>query len=172
MSNNNSPIGVGLLGLGSVGTGVAEALLCHSERLLSQSGIEFDLKQILVRDVEKDRGISIPAEILTQSPDRVLSDSEIQVVIELIGGIHPASEYVKQALCSGKDVITANKDLVAREGPELFELARKYGRSFRFEAAVCGGMPIIGPITRAVILNKYNIMVFTLNCILGQYYDL
>mgnify|MGYP001246198215 CR=1 FL=1 len=163
MSNNNPPIGVGLLGLGSVGAGVAEALFCHSERLLSQSGIEFDLKHILVRNVEKNRPINIPSGVLTQNPDKVLADSEIQIIIELIGGIHPASEYVRQALRSGKDVITANKDLVAREGPELFELARKYGRSFRFEAAVCGGMPIIGPITRDLQANDFRSIHAILN---------
>jgi homoserine dehydrogenase len=120
VSKNNTPIGVGLLGLGSIGLGVAEALLYHSERLLSQSKIEFDLRQILVRDIEKVRAVKIPLEILTDNPASVLSDPAIQVVIELIGGVHPAGEYVKKALCSGKDVITANKDLVAQKGPELF----------------------------------------------------
>ena len=163
MSKNKTPIGVGLLGLGSIGLGVAEALLYHSERLLSQSKIEFDLRQILVRDIEKVRAVKIPLEILTDNPASVLSDPAIQVVIELIGGVHQAGEYVKQALCSGKDVITANKDLVAQKGPELFELARKHGRSFRFDASVCGGIPIIGPITRDLQANDFKSIHAILN---------
>ncbi len=163
MSKDNPTIGVGLLGLGSIGIGVAEALLCHSERLLSKAKIEFDLRQILVRDIEKVRAIRIPSEILTENPSSVLSDPAIQVVIELIGGIHPAIEYVRQALCSGKDVITANKELVAQKGPELFELARKCGRNFRFDAAVCGGIPIIGPITRDLQANDFKSIHAILN---------
>lgn len=163
MDKKNPPIGVGLLGLGSIGSGVAEALLSDSERLLYKSGMQFDLRQILVRDPKKVRAIRVPSELLTENPSRVLSDPAIQVVIELIGGIHPAVEYVQQALCSGKDVITANKDLVAKKGPELFELARKYGRSFRFEAAVCGGMPVIGPIIRDLQANDFKTIHGILN---------
>ena len=134
-------IGVGLLGLGVVGGKVFEAL--NRRDLPCGAGISFSLRRILVRDLQKKRAIEPPPHLLTTNPDLILDDPEIDIVIEVMGGEHPALEYIRRALCSGKHVITANKEVIAKHGLELFSLAARKGVHLLFEASVGGGIPVI-----------------------------
>ena len=152
--NSPQPIGVGLLGLGVVGSGVAQALECHRETLAFRVGASLKLCKVLVRDLEKPRSISIPQHLLTLDANEVLGDPAIQVVVELIGGERPAEEYIREALERGKHVVTANKEVMAKEGPDLIALADARRLSLLFEGAVGGAIPIIGPLTKDLLANQ------------------
>lgn len=112
-------VSIGLLGLGTVGSGVVQLIKNHQEDLVHQVGCEVRVKSILVRDVEKDRGIHIGQTYLTTDPNEVLQDPDIDIVVEVIGGVEEAREHIIQALKANKHVVTANKDLIALHGPEL-----------------------------------------------------
>ncbi len=132
---------MGLLGLGTVGTQVAERLLSRQADLAKRTGVDLRLRRVLVRDSTRPR--SIPSELLTRDADEILEDPEIQVVVEVIGGLEPARSYMERALQAGKHVVTANKLVMAKHGPELLELASQRGVDVYFEAAVGGGIPLI-----------------------------
>ena len=132
---------MGLLGLGTVGTQVAERLLSRQADLAKRTGVDLRLRRVLVRDSTRLR--SIPSELLTRDADEILEDPEIQVVVEVIGGLEPARSYMERALQAGKHVVTANKLVMAKHGPELLELASQRGVDVYFEAAVGGGIPLI-----------------------------
>lgn len=132
---------MGLLGLGTVGTEVARRLLTRQADLARRTGVDLHLRRVLVRDSLRPR--EIPAELLTRDAGDVLEDPAIQVVVEVIGGLDPAREYIRRALEAGKHVVTANKLVMARHGPELLELASRRGVDVYFEAAVGGGIPLI-----------------------------
>src|SRR5699024_8734067 len=112
-------VSVGLLGLGVVGSGVVQIINEHQEKLKHQLGVTVEVKRILVRNLEKAREVDVDPSLLTVNPDDVLNDSEIDVVIEVMGGIDTAKDYILQAFAAKKHVISANKDLVALHGPEL-----------------------------------------------------
>lgn len=137
------PVKVGLLGLGTVGGGVARMLLQEKERLSSRLGAELVLKRAVDLDpaLAKDQGI--PPERFSTEADAVLDDPEIDIVVELIGGLEPARSFMLKAINSGKQVATANKMLLAHHGVEIFAAARKRRVSVAFEAAVGGGIPLI-----------------------------
>jgi homoserine dehydrogenase len=137
------PIVVGLFGLGTVGSGVARVLLGHGERLRRRSGRWIELRAIVVRDPDKERAVDVPSGLIVTDPGRVLDDPEVSVVIEAMGGTDPTLDLVCEALARGKDVVTANKALLAEHGPEVFAHARRFGRSVSFEASVGGGIPIV-----------------------------
>ena len=139
--NNEVQLNVGLLGLGTVGTQVAERLLTRQADLARRTGVDLRLRKVLVRDAARARGI--PRDLITTDASEVLDDPQIQVVIEVMGGLDPAHEYMRRALESGKHVVTANKLVMARHGPELLELASRKGVDVYFEAAVGGGIPLI-----------------------------
>ena len=134
-----------LLGAGTVGGGVYKLLERRREEMKDKIGAELCIKSILVRDTRKARE-GIPQEKLTTDYDAILQDAEIDIVIELMGGIEPAKTYIERALKAGKHVVTANKDLLAMHGFELAELASVHSRDLRFEAAVAGGIPIVTPL--------------------------
>jgi homoserine dehydrogenase len=150
----NKAIGVGLLGLGTVGSGVAEVLATRTHSLAEQAGLPLTLKKALVRDPSKRRPVKISPGLLTTRPDEVLSHPEVDVVIELIGGEHPAKEYIEQAITGGKHVVTANKELMAKYGHELLSLAGRHKSCLRYEASVGSGIPLISSFQHDLAANR------------------
>lgn len=134
---------VGLMGLGTVGTGVVRIIQGHQEDLQKQTGLSIEIKKILVRNMDKERTVSIPHELVTLDADELVNDPEIDVIVEVIGGIHPTKEYILQALENGKHVVTANKDLMAESGAQILSKAQEKGCDVFYEASVAGGIPIL-----------------------------
>ena len=147
-------IGIAIIGMGTVGTGVAKILLDHGDRTARHAGKTLWLTHAVVRDLKKDRGFEVPDGVLTDDIEKVIADDNVQVVVQLIGGIEPAKTVMLRLLEAGKDVVTANKALLAEHGPELFEKARQLGRSIAFEASVAGGIPIITNISQCLSANQ------------------
>ncbi|MFN9342987.1 MAG: homoserine dehydrogenase [Planctomycetota bacterium] len=145
---------VGLVGMGNVGAGVARLLLDHGDRTARHAGRILWIRHVVVRDVLKPRPVELPSGVLTGDLDRLLNDSSVSVVAHLVGGIEPARTIMLRLLESGKDVVTANKALLAEHGPELFDRARELGRSIAFEASVAGGIPIIANISQCLNANR------------------
>ena len=147
-------IGVGLLGLGVVGGGVARALSEKSHTLQELAGCSISLRQALVRDLAKDRSFELPRGLLTDSVADILDDPEIDIVVEVMGGHDPAFDCILKAVSLGKHVVTANKEVMAQHGPDILTMARKKGVQVLFEASVAGGTPIIGPLLRDLVANE------------------
>ncbi len=147
-------INVGLMGLGVVGAGVASALLQRPETISRKIGRPVSLKKVLVRDLGKDRSASLPPGMLTTNPEDILADGDIHVVVEVMGGTHPAFGHIKQALAAGKQVVTANKEVMAKHGPDLISLAKRNGVNLLFEASVGGGIPIVGCLMNELAANE------------------
>lgn len=154
---------IGLVGLGTVGSGVARILLDHGDRTARQAGRVLWLAKASVRDLAKPRDCDLPAGVLTDQIEEVVNDPEIDVVAELMGGVEKAREVVLSLLAAGKDVVTANKALIAAHGPELFDAARKAGRTIAFEAAVAGGVPIISNLSQCLGGNQIESLTGILN---------
>jgi len=165
-------IHIGLLGLGTIGTGVAEVLLSKADKLTEQTGIPLVLQKVLVHDINKQRSIKLEPHVLTNHAEDVINNPEINMIIEVIGGEHPALEYIKQAISNGKHVVTANKEVIAKHGYELLSLARKHDVGLRYEASVGGGIPLISPFQQDLAVNDisaiYAILNGTTNYILTQ----
>ncbi|TET39968.1 MAG: homoserine dehydrogenase [Dehalococcoidia bacterium] len=165
-------IGIGLLGLGVVGSGVAEVLVSKADKLAEQVGALLVLKKVLVRDVNKQRMAKLKPHVLTGNLAEVLSDPEIDIVIEVVGGEHPATEYIRQAITKGKHVVTANKEAMAKHGYELLSLAEKNNVGLRYEASVGSGIPLIATFQQDLASNDisaiYGILNGTTNYILTQ----
>ncbi len=145
---------LGLIGLGTVGSGVYK------------SAMEFDnleIVKIAVRNLNKPRSVEVPAEKLTDNPYDVVTDPNIDVVVELMGGVEPAWDYIKTALENGKHIVTANKELLAKRGEELFNLSEEHNRVVLYEAAIAGGIPIIMPIKTILAGNKIHKIQAILN---------
>lgn len=136
-------IGVGILGFGTVGAGVADGLLAHREVMARRLGVDIVLKRIADLDIVTDRGVAVPAGVLTTDAGEVLSDPEIGIIVETIGGTGVARKFVMAALQAKKCVVTANKKLLAEYGREIFETAAANGVDIYFGASVGGGIPII-----------------------------
>lgn len=154
MNISSEPLGIALLGCGTVGSGVARLLLEQPERLAARAGRPLELRRVVVRDLNKPRPVQLPRELLTTDLQQVLRDPSIQVVAELAGGIDWARQAVLSLLEAGKDVVTANKALLALHGREVFDAARKYGRAIAFEASVAGGIPIINALVHGLAANQ------------------
>ncbi|TBL81615.1 homoserine dehydrogenase [Paenibacillus thalictri] len=137
------PIKVGLLGLGTVGTGVVRIVENHQEDLVSQTGTPIEIAKILVQDPSKQRNVAIHPDKLTDNPREILENEEIDVIVEVMGGIDPAKTYILEALERGKHIVTANKDLMALYGREILAKASEKGCDVFYEASVAGGIPII-----------------------------
>ena len=150
----NRPIQIGLLGVGTVGGGVARLLSYKSAALAAETGRGIVLRRALVRDPSRSRSVDLPAELLTTDPDSVLGDPEIDVVVEVMGGISPAREYVLRAIAAGKHVVTANKDLMATHGVEILQTAQRHGVDVYYEASVGGGIPLIGVFRQDLAANE------------------
>lgn len=135
--------GIALLGCGTVGGGLAGRLLHERDAIERRSGVRYDLRGIAVRDPRKPRGLDIPHELFTRDAIALLEDPHVDVVVECIGGTDVAAELVERALERGRHVVTANKDLLATQGPRLRALASRRGASLRYEAAVAGAVPVV-----------------------------
>ncbi|MGQ9913670.1 MAG: homoserine dehydrogenase [Thermogutta sp.] len=147
-------IKVGILGFGTIGSGTARLLLEQRERIRRRAGCDLELARIVDQDLSRPRNVVVPRALLSDDVGALIRDPEIGIVVELIGGVEPARTLTAALLENGKDVVTANKALLAEHGPELFELARRHGRSIAFEAAVAGGIPIIAAIGQSLTANE------------------
>ena len=154
---------VAIVGLGTVGSGVARLLLDHGDRTARHAGRTLWLQKAVVRDLRKPRQCDLPPGILTDRLEDVLEDEDIEVVALLMGGLEPARTVMLKLLDSGKDVVTANKALLAEHGAELFDRARLLGRCIAFEAAVAGGIPIISNISQCFSANQITSLQGILN---------
>ncbi|MCS7202914.1 MAG: homoserine dehydrogenase [Thermodesulfovibrio sp.] len=163
---------IGVIGFGTVGTGAISILLNQKELVKKRTGIELILKKVADKDLERPRQISLPRELLTADAWEIIKDPEIDIVVELIGGIHPAKEFIIEALRNGKHVVTANKALLAEEGNDIFKEAKERGLQVGFEASVAGGIPIIKVMREALVANRmlaiYGIINGTTNFILTK----
>lgn len=151
--SDHKPMNVAMVGLGTVGSGVARILLEQTERIRHRSGGGIRIAHAIVRDPSKPRDVTLPKGILATSFD-LMEDPSVDVVCELIGGTTTAGDIVRQALNAGKHVVTANKALLCEQGEELFQLAREKGRTICFEAAVAGGVPIIEAVSQSLAANQ------------------
>jgi len=141
-------VGIGILGGGVVGGSLARRLLDDRASIADKTGLDLELIKVAVRDVEKDR--AFPRQYLTHRLEEVVDDPDVSLVVELLGGLEPARGLVLRALHAGKPVVTANKELVAADGPALFDVAAAKGVSLLFEAAVGGGIPLIRPLMESL----------------------
>lgn len=141
------------MGLGVVGTGVAAALTQKNPSLSDWTGLALNLKRALVRDAARPREVQLPTGTITTNAEDILADRDIQIVVEVMGGSDPAGNYIQRALSSGKHVVTANKEVLAKRGPELFALARDNKVNLLFEASVGGGIPIVGCLMNELAAN-------------------
>jgi homoserine dehydrogenase len=148
------PLNIALIGCGTVGGGVAKLLLEQPDRLAARAGRPLVLRRVVVRDLEKTRAIAVPRELLTTDLQEVVRDPDIHVAVELIGGVDRARQAVLELLAAGKDVVTANKALLAQYGAEVFDAARRHGRAVAFEASVAGGIPIIAALAQSLAANQ------------------
>ncbi len=153
--SNNIPVNIGLLGLGVVGGGVAAALLEQPDAISAQTGRPVNLKKVLVRDASRPRDVQLPTGLITTNPEDVLADPDISLVVEVIGGESPAAQYMQDALKAGKHVVTANKEVMAKRGPELLSLAQQHNVNLLYEASVGGGIPIIGCLVKELAANRF-----------------
>jgi len=154
---------VGLLGLGTVGGGVAEILARHGKLIAERSGVELRLVRACVRHLGKQRDRAAARVPLTSEPSAVIAASDVDIVCELMGGIKPAQALIEAALAHGKPVVTANKAVLAHDGPRLFELAARHGTDIYFEAAVAGGLPIIRTLREGLAADRVNRIMGILN---------
>jgi homoserine dehydrogenase len=146
-------IGIGLMGIGTIGGGVARVLTEKSVRLADESGCRLVLKKVLEIDTSKHGSQGIDRGLFTSRFEDLLEDPSIDIIIELIGGEYPAFDFIKKSIASGKCVVTANKEVLAKHGYELLQLARKHGVDLRYEASVGGGIPLIAPFLYDLVAN-------------------
>ena len=165
-------VNVGIIGFGNVGSGVVKILRDKKSLLSEKIGLEIEIKKICDKDILSKRNVIVDKSLLTRNAAEVINDPQIDIVVELMGGIHPAKEFIIETLKKGKNVVTANKALLAREGKELFAMAADRGKSIYFEASVGAGIPIIKSIREGLVANKfsgiYGIVNGTSNFILSQ----
>ena len=144
-------IGIGLIGLGTVGSGVVKILRSHARRIAAETGVKLALRRVCVRSASKKRLVHVPRALLTTNARAVVEDPSVEILIELAGGIHPAKEWIERAFALRKHVVTANKALLAEKGESVFRQAREHRRRLGFEASVCGGIPIIRTIREGLV---------------------
>ena len=149
-----SRIKVGIIGFGNIGWGTAKVLMDNAAEIERKAGSRVELVKIADLDITTPRPITVDASLLTTDANEILDNPEIDIVVELIGGVNPAKKFILQALRNGKHVVTANKELIAKHGPEIFETAAEHGVDFYFEGSVGGGIPIIGPLKTGLAANN------------------
>ena len=153
-------VSIAIMGHGVVGSGVAEILLTHKQKLFARLGEEIYIKKVLDLREFPDSPI---ADRFTKDFEEIINDLEIRVVVEVMGGLHPSYEFVSRCIKAGKSVVTSNKELVAAYGAELLALAKENNVNFMFEAAVGGGIPIIRPINQCLVANNVSEIAGILN---------
>lgn len=165
-------VGIGVIGFGTVGTGVVKVLLKRKNLLAQRSGFLPELLTVCDIDLKKRRSVSVPPKILTNDVRKVLDNPDIKIVVELVGGIEPAGSLILEALKKGKSVVTANKALLAEKGDRIFYAAEKYGCHFGFEGSVGGAIPIIKSLRESFVADRitslYGILNGTTNFILNR----
>ncbi len=149
-------INVGLIGFGTVGSGVVKILRERKSYLSERIGVEIALKKICDKDINSKRNVSVDKSLITSSASELINDPQLDIIVELMGGIHPAKEFISEALNKGKHVVTANKALLAEHGQELFALANDRGKNIYFEASVGGGIPIIKSLREGLVANRFS----------------
>jgi homoserine dehydrogenase len=157
------PVRVGLLGLGTVGSGVVRLLAENRDAIERRVGRRIELGPVVVRDPNRARSVQVPRDMLTTDAGAVLDDPSVRIVVEVMGGVHPALEYILRALRSGKAVVTANKDVIAEHGQRVFAAADAGGADVFFEAAVAGGIPIIRSLKESLAGNRIRRLAGILN---------
>ena len=160
--NTIRPLGVGLLGLGTVGSGVARVLLAKQDALERRIGRPVRICKVLVRDASKARSVDVGAPLVTE-PDEVIDDPAVTVVVEVMGGEEPARTLILRAIERGKHVVTANKEVMAKHGPAILAAAAARGVSVAYEASVGGGIPLIGPFQLDLAANEITSVVGIVN---------
>src|SRR5262245_32019927 len=136
-------INVGLIGLGTVGTGALRILKQNAELIRHRVGVPIEVTRVAVRDLKRDRGVDLPAGLLTTDPSKIIQDPDIDIVAELSGGYQPAKDLILTAIARGKHVVTANKALLAADGAEIHRAACLAAVNLGFEASVGGGIPVV-----------------------------
>ncbi|MFC1704419.1 homoserine dehydrogenase [Candidatus Omnitrophota bacterium] len=163
---------IGLIGFGNVGEGLVRILRERRALIRDRSGFEFQIKKICDKDFSRRRHVKVERSLLTKDFHDVIADPEIDIVVELIGGVHPAKEIIMQALKAGKHIVTANKALLAEEGRDVLVLAQKRRRNICFEAAVGAGIPVIQTLKEGLLANRidaiYGIINGTSNFVLSR----
>ncbi len=144
------PVRVGMLGCGNVGSAIVRLLSDHADRIAARAGVGIEVARVAVRDVTKRRDVKVDADRFTDDAGAVVEDPSIDVVVEVIGGVEPPGTLIPRALDAGKPVVTANKELIAHRGPELFEAAAAAGVDLLFEASVAGGIPLLRPLRESL----------------------
>ncbi len=170
--SSSRPLNVGLIGLGTVGAQVADRMLSWGPQLSRRAGVELCLQKVLVRDLAKRRAVEVSSELLTADPSAILDEPSIEVVIEVAGGDEPMRSYMERAIQGGKHVITANKVVMAKHGPELLDQAAEKNVDVYFEAAVGGGIPLISTFRTDLQANRIEsvsaVLNGTTNYVLGR----
>lgn len=156
-------VNVGIIGFGTVGAGTAEILLKNRDIICKRAGIDICLKKIADLDLETDRGIDLSSGVLTRNASELIEDPEIDIIVELIGGMTVARDFIFKALENKKHVVTANKALLAEHGAGLFSAANNNGVTLGFEASVGGGMPVIGALREGLAANNTRTIIGILN---------
>ncbi len=168
-------IKIGLMGFGNIGTGTYATLEMNREIIKSGTGIDFEIVKILEKDVDRERDVVVSKDIFTQNPDDLFLDPQIDIIIELLGGIEPATTFMLEAMKNGKHVVTANKAAVAENYDNLRKTAEENRVMFRYEASVGGGIPILNALTTVLRANSFievlGILNGTTNYILSQMTD-
>ena len=141
---------VGLLGCGNVGAALARLVDEHADLITARAGARVEITRVAVRDLTKPRELKLPASAFTDDPASVVADPDVDVVVEVMGGVDPARALIETALRAGKPVVTANKELIARDGPELLRIAAASGVDLLFEASVAGGIPLMRPLRESL----------------------
>ncbi|MDZ4132502.1 MAG: homoserine dehydrogenase [Dethiobacteria bacterium] len=154
---------LGLIGMGTIGAGVVELFKQNGSRISEQIDINLVLEKVADRDLSRAQGFDLADGVMTAEALEVIDNPEIDIVIELIGGIEPARGFITRALENGKYVVTANKDLMATYGEELFALARKHNRNIFYEASVGGGIPLIRPLKQSLIADRLHRIIGIVN---------
>ena len=142
---------IGLLGCGNVGAALAQLIERQRAEIAARTGVELRIIRVAVRSTSRDRDVPLPPEVFTTDAAAVVADPEVDLLVEVLGGIEPAGELIRTALASGKPVVTANKELLANHGAELFAAAEAAGVDLLFEAAVAGGIPLIRPLRESLV---------------------
>ena len=163
MTAPSRPIGVGLLGAGVVGSGVARILREKADIYARQIGTPLELRRVLVRDLTKQRDVEIPSALYTTNPADLIEDDSIDLIIEVTGAGDPAFGFLRDALNAKKFVVTANKEVMAKHGGELLRLARSNNVDLLYEASVGGGIPIIAPLKRDLLANDIRSVTAIIN---------
>ena len=144
-------VNIGLLGCGNVGAALVELVRDRGDEIAARTGLRLAVTKVAVRSLSKERGVDLPANVLTTDAESVATDADVDLVVEVIGGIEPARELIIDALKSSKPVVTANKELLANVGNELYAVAESSGVDLLFEAAVAGGIPLIRPLRESLV---------------------